>query len=169
MILKLLGLFLISFAGAMLGFGASLRLKSRVQFLEKYITLLKETRTRIRLSACDIRELFKGNTGCKPLDIMTADFTDRVKDGESVKDAWLAAVGDSCDNHGAPRLDRELIAEFGKEFGQSDIDGEINHIDIHISLVEDRLDQARFELTQKGRLYRTLGLFGGITVSLIIL
>lgn len=169
MILKLLGLLLISSVGAMLGLSASIKLKTRVQFLERYITLLKETKTRIRLSACDIRELFKGNTGYEPLDTMTDNFTDRVKGGERVKDAWLAAVSDSCADRGISRIDRELIAEFGIEFGQSDIDGEINHIDMHISLVEDRLVQARSELTQKGKLYRTLGLFGGITVSLIIL
>lgn len=169
MILKLLGLFLISSVGAMLGVSASLKLKNRVMFLEKYITLMKETRTRIRLSACDIRELFKSNTGFSPLDSMTADFTRRIRSGEAVKSAWQKAVCASYKSHGISRADIELITEFGTELGQSDIDGEINHIDMHTALIQDRLTQARSELSQKGKLYRTLGLFAGITVSLIIL
>lgn len=58
MILKLIGLFLISVTGGLAGINASLRLKSRTEFLEKYISL-SETKTRIRLSACDIRELLR--------------------------------------------------------------------------------------------------------------
>lgn len=169
MILKLLGLFLISSVGALIGVQASLKLKKRVQFLEKYITLMKETKTRIRLSACDIRELFKSNTGFAPLDDMTTNFTLYVKKGDTVKNAWHKAVSTSYKSHNISRADTELIAEFGAEFGQSDIDGEINHIDMHTALIEDRLIQARSELSQKGKLYRTLGLFAGITVSLIIL
>ena len=42
MILKLIGLFLISVTGGLAGINASLRLKSRTEFLEKYISLLSE-------------------------------------------------------------------------------------------------------------------------------
>lgn len=169
MILKLLGLLLISSVGAMIGIRASMQLKFRVQFLEKYITLMKETKTRIRLSACDIRKLFKSNTGFAPLDEMTSEFTQHMLKGETAKGAWSEAVYSSYKGHAVPRVDKELISEFGNELGQSDIDGEINHIDMHISLVDDRLAEARSELLQKGKLYRTLGLFAGITISIIIL
>ena len=63
MIFKLIGLLLISVTGRLARIIASLRLKSRTEFLEKYISLLSETKTRIRLSACDIRELFKNDSG----------------------------------------------------------------------------------------------------------
>lgn len=169
MILKLLGLLLISSVGAMLGISASLKLKFRVQLLEKYITLMKETKTKIRISACDIRELFKSNMDFAPLDKMTSDFTRYIKNGKSVKNAWIDAVDNIYKNHSITKTDRDLLSEFGTEFGQNDVDGEINHIDMHISLVEDRLTQARSEFSQKGKLYRTLGLFAGITVSLMIL
>lgn len=169
MILKLIGLFLISVTGGLIGINASLKLKARADFLEKYITLMNETKTRIRLSACDIRELFKSASGYEPLDFMTAEFTRNIKQKSSAKIAWEKAVTSAFKRYRLSKIDKDLIAEFGAEFGQSDIDGEINHIDLHIALVEDRLEKARTELVQKGKLYRTLGIFGGITVSLIIL
>lgn len=46
MILKLIGLFLISVTGGLAGINASLRLKSRTEFLEKYISLLSETKNK---------------------------------------------------------------------------------------------------------------------------
>ncbi len=168
MMLKLIGLFLISVAGGLVGINASLRLKSRVEFLEKYITLMNETKTRIRLSACDIRELFKNDSGFEAIDFMTAEFTRNIRRNSTAKDAWEKAVNSTFKRYRLSKADKDLIAEFGTEFGQNDIDGEINHIDLHIALTEDRLEQARAELLQKGRLYRTLGIFGGITVSLII-
>lgn len=169
MILKLIGLFLISVMGGLVGINASLRLKSRTEFLEKYITLLNETKTRIRLSACDIRELFKNDSGYEPLDFMTAEFTRNIKNKSNAKNSWKCAVDSAFKKYKLSKADRELISDFGTDFGQSDIDGEINHIDLNITLAEDRLEKARTELTQKGKLYRTLGIFGGITVSLIIL
>ena len=160
MIFKLIGLFLISVTGGLAGINASLRLKSRTEFLEKYISLLSETKTRIRLSACDIRELFKNDSGYEPLDFMTAEFIRNIKNKSHVKIAWERAVNSAF---------RQYRLSFGTDFGQRDIDGEISHIDLNIALIEDRLEKARTELTQKGKLYRTLGIFGGITVSLIIL
>ena len=164
MILKLIGLFLISVTGGLVGINASLRLKSRTEFLEKYITLLNETKTRIRLSACDIRELFKNDSGYEPLDFMTAEFTRNIKNKSNVKISWERAVNSAFRKYRLSKADKELISDFG-----TDIDGEISHIDLNITLAEDRLEKARTELTQKGKLYRTLGIFGGITVSLIIL
>lgn len=169
MILKLIGLFLISVTGGLVGIKASLLLKSRVEFLEKYITLMYETKTRIRLSACDIRELFKNDSGFEPINFLTSEFTRNIKKDSTAKIAWETAVASAFKKYKLPKIDIELISEFGTDFGQNDIDGEINHIDLHIALVEDRLEKARTELSQKGKLYRTLGIFGGITISLIIL
>lgn len=167
--LKLIGLFLISVTGGLVGIKASLQLKSRVDFLEKYITLMHETKTRIRLSACDIRELFKNDSSFEPIDFLTAEFTRNLKKNSTAKIAWETAVDSAFKKYRLSKTDKELISEFGADFGQNDIDGEINHIDLHIALVENRLEKARAELSQKGKLYRTLGIFGGITVSLIIL
>ncbi|WP_106764799.1 stage III sporulation protein AB [Pseudoruminococcus massiliensis] len=169
MILKLIGLFLISVTGGLAGINASLRLKSRTEFLEKYISLLSETKTRIRLSACDIRELFKNDSGYEPLDFMTAEFTRNIKNKSNAKISWERAVNSAFRKYRLSKADKELISDFGTDFGKRDIDGEISHIDLNIALIEDRLEKARTELTQKGKLYRTLGIFGGITVSLIIL
>lgn len=169
MMLKLIGLCLISVTGGLVGINASLRLKSRTELLEKYIALLNETKTRIRLSACDIRELFKNDLCYEPLDFMTAEFTRNIKNKFNAKLSWERAVNSAFKKYRLSKADKELIADFGADFGQSDIDGELSHIDLHIALAEDRLEKARTELIQKGKLYRTLGIFGGITVSLIIL
>lgn len=169
MILKLIGLFLISVAGSLVGINASLRLKLRVDFLEKYIALMYETKTRIRLSACDIRELFKSDSGFEPIDFLTSEFTRNIKKKSTAKNAWKTAVDSSFKRYRISKIDKDLISEFGTDFGQNDIDGEINHINLHIALLEDRLKKARTELAQKGKLYRTLGIFGGITISLIML
>ena len=51
MIFKLIGLFLISVTGGLAGINASLRLKSRTEFLEKYMTNFA-SRIPVCISAC---------------------------------------------------------------------------------------------------------------------
>lgn len=166
--LKIIGAFFVIITGIMLGFSASAKLSRRVQFLEGYISALKEASIRIRYTACDITELFRCD-GSGAVDIMLRLFTQKVKSGKSAKNAWTSAVNTLSDKKQLAKEDKTLIEEFGTTFGTSDVDGELTHIQAHITLLSDRLEKARTEQTEKSKLYKILGLFGGVTLAVIFI
>ena len=47
--------------------------------------------------------------------------------------------------------------------------GQLEHIALYRALLEPRLEQARADAAQKSRVLVALGLFGGITLSLLLL
>ena len=79
---------------------------------------MSETKTRIRLSACDIRELFKNDSGYEPLDFMTAEFTRNIKNKSNVKISWERAVNSAFRKYRLSKADKELISDFGTDFGK---------------------------------------------------
>lgn len=65
--------------------------------------------------------------------------------------------------------DVELYLGFVRGLGVSDTQGQLEHIALYRALLEPRLEQARADAAQKSRVLVALGLFGGITFSLLLL
>lgn len=65
--------------------------------------------------------------------------------------------------------DVELYLGFVRGLGVSDTQGQLEHIALYRALLEPRLEQARADAAQKSRVLVALGLFGGITLSLLLL
>lgn len=65
--------------------------------------------------------------------------------------------------------DRALFSGFVHGLGISDTQGQLDHIKLHLGLLEQRLVQAKEACQQKAKLYVVLGLFSGVLVSLIFL
>ena len=67
------------------------------------------------------------------------------------------------------RKDRELFQNFVQGLGASDTQGQLEHLELYMDLLRERLREAREEYMQKNRLYIALGLFAGVALCVIIL
>lgn len=65
--------------------------------------------------------------------------------------------------------DRKLYRGFIRGLGDSDTESQLEHMDLYADLLENNLAQAGEAKEKKSRLYVCLGLFGGITLCLVLL
>lgn len=65
--------------------------------------------------------------------------------------------------------DIELFRVFVQGLGESDTHSQLEHIAMCAELLESNLSHAAEEKTKKSQLYVCLGLFGGITLCLVLL
>ena len=82
---------------------------------------------------------------------------------------WNSEVDRIPKKVGLNNSDKELLIEFGALLGTTDIDGQLKHLELYGSIFEKRLNDCQAEFRDKSRIYRALGLFGGISTALIIL
>lgn len=64
--------------------------------------------------------------------------------------------------------DIALLSDFAIDFGRSDAQAEIRHLEYYISKLEERIGQAQTDIEKKARLYRVLGFSVGVTLALLI-
>jgi len=94
--------------------------------------------------------------------------------GEAVRRKEFYVNPQTCLKNSAKELipdsgDRKLFSEFIDGFGVSDTESQLNHITLYTEIFEEHLENAREENRKKRKLFVFLGLFAGITLSLILL
>ncbi len=67
------------------------------------------------------------------------------------------------------QADLDLYRGFAKGLGESDIQGQLEHLELYAGLLEQNLTQAKEAKDTKSRLYVCLGLFCGIALCLVLL
>ncbi len=167
--IKFLGALIIVSSGTMCGIYAAGGLKRRVEFLEQYIIFLTQAKTMISYSAVSVSEIFS-EVSSVPLVRPFLDIClDGLSGGMSLKSSWHDAVNSMYEQKLFSASDKALMYSFGETFGIGGINEEMTKTELHIALMNERLDEAKAELASKNKLYRILGMFGGIMVALIIL
>lgn len=156
-----MGASLLVLSGLMAGVLGAIRLKRRVRLLLDLKSLLQEFQTGIRYAAGSLPELI-----LERLDSPFCRLAER--EGEFLLDPAkaLAQAGKSLL---WDQGDLELYLGFVSGLGVSDTQGQIEHIGLYRSLLEPRLERAQEEAAQKGKVYIGLGIFAGVTISLLLL
>ena len=154
--LRLIPALIITAASILIGCGLSLRLSRRSAVLNDYIALLDTAADRINYTAGSLADVFSDN------------FAGYVFDpSQPFCDQWermTAACADVLD-----REDREVLIDFARGIGCSDIPSELNHIRLYQGLLRERLDDARLNCAKKSALYRILPFSIGLAITILIL
>lgn len=166
--IKIIGLLCVLVAGAGCGIYASLRLKSRALLLEKYLSFLNNVEIRVRFGQCDINELLSQNDDYGDLSRILKLCKESLNTGMHFGEAWRTALDKAQKQRMIFPPERLLLSDFAS-FGTSDVEGEISRLNIHLERVTQRYKELLQESLDKGKLYRTLGFFGGAAVALIAL
>lgn len=159
--LRLLGMLLLVLTGAFAGFQASLSLAKRERELELFFRFVQSAETEILFSALPVAEVVGRHGGELPFLRRCARL---CQEGEDFFLAWERAVRET---QPVDRGDAELYLRFGEGFGTTDAPGQAAHCRLTLGLTEQRLRDAREERRQKGRLYRMLGVLGGLAAALL--
>jgi stage III sporulation protein AB len=148
---------------------ASSALNKRVSVFEQLERFVVYLETQIRYSAAPIHEILKQSTkGEFSKLLFLSETANRMCKGECPSDAWENALRLHSDENALNSNDRELLIDFGRGLGTSDVEGQLLHCETFRGLIVDRLAKARSEVETKGKLYVSLGIAGGLGVALLL-
>ena len=168
---KITGTLMISLACAATGLLFSNRLSTRVNSLETLVSFFTSLLNQMRYSAAPLYDLLK-LLSSQP-EHHTLFFPRRCielcEEGMLLPDALKKAIKESQKQLQLQDDDVELLIHFGESLGTTDIEGQLSSILLYQNLLSEHLKQAYEQKQTNGKLYRRLGLLGGIGLSLFLL
>ena len=153
--LKFLLLFVVVCSSGLLGFSFSQKLFERKRVLESFYLLIKNSATKIRYTTSPLSVIFSDN-------FMGYNFVEDIPFASQWK-TMLKSYLKLLDIK-----DIEVLTEFGECIGTSDVTGEMNNIELYLSLLNECVQNAEQDIKNKSRLYKTLGLSLGIVISILL-
>lgn len=158
--MKVLGALMILLSGLCLGLQQSRKLAKREEALLDLKGLIRRFRTEMHYSTRPLNELISGDQDSRFCRIAANDPDFLLFPKEALKRSGERLFYETSD--------LELYHGFVKGLGESDVQGQIEHLALYENLLEAHLLQARENREKKSRLYVCFGLFGGITLCLLL-
>lgn len=165
--LKVIGGVLIVLSCTAGGFFFASALRLRQEFLKDFLSFLHALKIRLRYSSSDIRTLIPQCSESKLLQPMVSKIQ-KVSENKAFYTLWKEWISSIPKSMGLLSADKKALAEFGSELGMTDVQGQLSHIDLYVSVFEKHLANARENLNQKSKLYKSLGFFLGTSIALMI-
>ncbi len=164
--LRIIAALMFTFAGAFAGGAFSFRLRERRELCRSIGLLLDEAAVGIRCRGADVYELsriFRRDTGLSGLTFLNG-LPECFEPGQDFRGQWQEALT----QQELPDEERQLLAEFGDSLGKSDAEGQLSVIE---GLKERlrRITVSREEAySQKGRMYRSVGVLFGVMAGILV-
>ena len=142
------------------------KLALRVEKLGRFLQFITAAAAEVQYSAAPVEQIIiKHRSG---LNFLSA-CTQYCKNGRTYNEAWESAVKEKAKNEGFSSKDMELLLGFGAGFGASDTGGQVSHCRLYAELTAENLKTAKEEQARKSRLYQMLGIFAGVSLSLLLI
>ena len=164
--LKYIGGVLIVICGTLGGIYASLRLKRKAEFLEQYLIFLNRVGTMIEYGQMSVRDIFGELKNISVIEPVLSDTERFLDEGDDFENAWRKSVDKNMKEF--DKSDIETVYFFGKSFGVTDKNGELAKIELHSQMIRERLDMLKNDIISKTKIYRILGMFGGVLAAVMI-
>lgn len=153
--IKLILCLVITITSSFVGFSFSHRLYKRKEVLEQFVLELKNALTQVRYSTDSLAKIFSKKFNGYFFDDETDFFVQ-----------WLKML--KIYENELSKKDIEMLSSFAKNLGTSDLDGEINNLNMYIELLNNSIKEAQNNINLKSKLYRTLGMSFGLALSIML-
>lgn len=160
---KYIGLIFIVLGCFAAGYYLSARLKARYNFLTAFKDFLSALEINLRYKNTEIFSLIKSSAP----ELLNSFLKNSNEDNFQLY--WSRCVSDIPKSFALKKDDISLIFEFGKLLGTTDVEGQLNHINLYKELIDTNINNSFSELNSKSKLYKLLGLFAGLTIALLLL
>lgn len=129
--------------------------------------LTENISTAIRYNSNDIYNLLSNE--CKYTEIpFMKKVLDNLEQGNSVEYSWKNAVDLLPASYGLSKQDKTTIKQFGCKLGVTDVEGQSNHCEYFKSVFSMLEKQLKEDYIKRSRVYRSLGFFSGLALSIMI-
>ena len=147
-------------SGLCLGLQKSGELRKREETLLEFKQLLQRFRAEIHYTLRPLGELISGNQDFRLCSLAAGEQCFFHSPKEALEQAGRKLFRDASD--------AELCVGFVKGLGESDSQSQLEHLNLYSDLLEAHLARAGEAREKKSRLYICLGLFGGLTLCLLL-
>jgi len=155
-LIKTIMLLLVVMCSTLVGFSVSNKLYKRKSILESFLLLIKNSATKIRYTNSTLATIFSDN-------FMDFNFDEET----SFSSQWNEMLNEY--NKILKTDDIKILRDFGSKLGTTDVLGEEKNIEMYLELLNEKINDASDCIQKKSKLYKTLGLSAGITVSILLL
>ena len=168
MLFRIISAVIFSVAGGITGIYFSERLKSNLGFCRNIHEMLLNIAVIIRCRADDVYSIsaeLKHNNQFRDFTFLQ-EIPVEYNPEENFREIWINAVKSQKN---LPDDARSLLCDLGTILGQSDIEGQLISIE---TLIENViiLERKHSEIySQKGKLYRSIGMLFGVMIGIIII
>lgn len=173
MYIKLVGAILIIFAAYFMGCRICAVYHRRVRYLEEILYGLEMFRAEVNYGLTPLPQAFQniGKKLKKPVGILFDDFSSFLlqRKGQSALECWKSALKNRVTDLELKKEQLDLLERLGSAWGQGDKEGQARQISLMQELLRQALDGARSEWQKNDKLWKYLGLIGGITIVLLLL
>ncbi len=168
LLMKFVGGVFVIVCGTLCGVYASRIVYRRVKFMEQYLMFLANVRACISYTAASADEILHSENAQPLIKPILSDAAALFNSGQPFEKAWRKALSSNTAQMLVAKSDRELVMSFGDGFGTSDVQGELEKLDLCFHLAEQRRNEMRSELESKRRIYRIVGMFVGVVITVLI-
>ena len=152
---------------SVIGILISKKYSNRVQELKEFKSALIILKTKIRYTYDPIPEIFFDiaknlNSNISNVFSIAANKMDILAAG----DAWNLAIKFEMLNINDE--DRMVLRNLSKLLGKTDLEGQINQIDITENYLEEQIKKAETQREKSEKMYRTLGMIIGLTIVIVL-
>ena len=153
--------------GTAAGLYFSFRLKEREKVMSEVMLLIKELSVQIRYTNSEIGEMLRAaarNEAYKRLLFIT--FCADTEMGGNFHVKWNEGVRNQ------PYLtsrDKEVLTALGDRLGETDCDGQLSFLEMTEELIRGQREQAAADYSNKGKLYRSVGILCGLAAGIMVI
>ena len=166
---KLCGLLCVLFCCAGIGVYSARRLSLRVESLEALASLFRQLESLVLYTADPLGKLFSHMEKEFPNLPFLRECRLLIEGKISFPTAFSAAIRQTAFEMGLRREDIELLCQPGSQLGKTDLKGQQSLYQLLELRVSERLSLAREDAEKKGKIYRSVGLLGGVALVLFAL
>jgi stage III sporulation protein AB len=87
----------------------------------------------------------------------------------SANKAWETALNENIKKTALNKEDEAILISFGKMLGNSDIEGQVKNIRLTINQIKLQEQKAEESRKKNEKMYRSLGILGGLAVVIILM
>ena len=159
---------LILIASSSIGIIYSQKYQKRVDELKDFKTALNMLKTKIRFTYAPLKEVFIDIS--KSLQSKTANIFSNVctyMENNDVTQSWNKAINET--ETSITKEDKEILSKFGKLLGKTDLEGQLNEIELSLNFLETQIEKAEVEKNKNAKLYKSLGVIAGIGIIIILI
>lgn len=169
--LKILGLFAVFIVCASAGLLKSYTLKKRVNELEAFGSSLRDISVEIRYFATPTDVIISKLNEVKAYKSLRV-FKECEQNLEQTRDfekSWNDAIDKALPYLSLDKEDAVIIKRFGESFGTTDVDGQIANCEQYSAMLDQRLEIARDDKKKRGKMFSSLGILGGVFLTIFFI
>lgn len=172
MLIKLFGIILILCSSSLIGFRLSRELEERILELSEIKKMIIMLRGEIKYGNSVLSEAFLsiGGRMKEPYGAFLLESQESMeqKKGQTFQEIWKEQVEKHLKKTTLSEKDLLRLNQFGEQLGYLDKDMQLSTIELYLEQLEEEINGARENSKKNGRLYQSLGIMGGVLITVLI-